>query len=98
MAGQTWVAKADDGVHFGVQIGAVRRRTNSMTVEFYEEPLRVILNPGRLVASLGFDRLLVFDHAFVMTDPWTGVSALEMIIVRVMLGSVVNCVYYRHLA
>lgn len=84
MARHPWVAGADGGVRFGVQIvlgpGAMGG----------------LLETGRLVEALGFDGLFVFDHPSIQADPWVCLSALAGVTERVRLGSVVNCVPYRH--
>jgi alkanesulfonate monooxygenase SsuD/methylene tetrahydromethanopterin reductase-like flavin-dependent oxidoreductase (luciferase family) len=96
MTRHQWVARADGGVRFGIQIGAVRRRTGPMMMELYDEPARVIIEAGILVEELGFDGLFVFDHPSIMPDPWACLSALAIETEKVVLGSVVNCIYYRH--
>jgi alkanesulfonate monooxygenase SsuD/methylene tetrahydromethanopterin reductase-like flavin-dependent oxidoreductase (luciferase family) len=55
-----------------------------------------LLERGRLVEELGFDGLFVFDHPAIQADPWVCLSALVGVTERVRLGSVVNCVSYRH--
>lgn len=96
MARHPWVAKADQGVRFGVQIGAVKRRPALFRWELRDEPMKVIMEAGKLIESLGFDGLFIHDHPMLSPDPWICLSALAVATERVMLGSVVNCVYYRH--
>lgn len=96
MARHPWVARADDGVRFGVQVGAIRRRTALFRWELQDEPLRILMEAGRLIESLGFDGLFIHDHPMLSPDPWICLPALAAVTERVMLGSVVNCVYYRH--
>lgn len=84
MARHPWVAAADGGVRFGLQ------------VVIGEEGLPGLLEAGRLVDRLGFDGLFVFDHPALQADPWVALSALAAVTERVRLGSVVNCVPYRH--
>jgi alkanesulfonate monooxygenase SsuD/methylene tetrahydromethanopterin reductase-like flavin-dependent oxidoreductase (luciferase family) len=96
MARHPWVAKADDGVRFGVQVGAIRRRTALFRWELRDEPMRILMEAGRLIESLGFDGLFIHDHPMLSPDPWICLPALAAVTERVMLGSVVNCVYYRH--
>ena len=80
-----WVVEADKGVRFGIQVGAVRRRTGPMTMELYDEPARVIVEAGVLIEQLGFDGLFVFDHPSIMPDPWTCLSALALATEKVVL-------------
>jgi alkanesulfonate monooxygenase SsuD/methylene tetrahydromethanopterin reductase-like flavin-dependent oxidoreductase (luciferase family) len=96
MARHPWVAKADDGVRFGVQIAAVKRRTSQLDVTLHDDPLAVLLEAGKLVESLGFDGLFLHDHPSFSPDPWTGLAALAVATERVTLGSVVVCAPYRH--
>lgn len=51
---------------------------------------------GPLVEQLGFDGCFIFDHPTIQADPWTTLSFLAGLTSRVRLGSVVNCVSYRH--
>jgi alkanesulfonate monooxygenase SsuD/methylene tetrahydromethanopterin reductase-like flavin-dependent oxidoreductase (luciferase family) len=84
MARHPWVAAADDGIRFGVQI-VVRPHEFGALVE-----------AGQLVEALGFDGLFVFDHPAVHPDPWVCLARLSGETARVRLGSVVNCAPYRH--
>ena len=84
MARHPWVAEADHGVRFGVQLALC------------PVTLPELLETGRLVEALGFDGLFIYDHPAVQADPWTCLSALAGVTERVRLGSVVNCVHYRH--
>jgi alkanesulfonate monooxygenase SsuD/methylene tetrahydromethanopterin reductase-like flavin-dependent oxidoreductase (luciferase family) len=96
MARHPWVAKADGGVRFGVQVAAVRRRTTQLDVTLHEDPLAVLMDAGRLIDSLGYDGLFLHDHPSFSPDPFTGLAALAVATERVMLGSVVVCEPYRH--
>jgi alkanesulfonate monooxygenase SsuD/methylene tetrahydromethanopterin reductase-like flavin-dependent oxidoreductase (luciferase family) len=84
MARHPWVAEADRGVRFGVQLVVG------------PADLPRLPETGRLVERLGFDGLFVFDHPSTNPDPWTCLAALAAVTERVRLGSVVNCVAYRH--
>ena len=96
MARHPWVAKADGGVRFGVQVAAMRRRTTQLDVTLHEDPLAVLMEAGRLIDSLGYDGLYLHDHPSFSPDPWIGLAALAVATERVMLGSVVVCEPYRH--
>ena len=84
MARHPWVAAADNGVRWGVQL------------VLGDEGLPRLLEAGRQVETLGFDGCFIFDHPAIQADPWTCLSALAAVTERVRLGSVVNCVGYRH--
>ena len=97
MARHPWVAAADQqGVRFGPQIGAIRRRPVLPRWELYDKPMEILLETGRLVERLGFDAVYLHDHPLNSPEPWLGLAALAAVTERVMLGSVVNCVFYRH--
>jgi alkanesulfonate monooxygenase SsuD/methylene tetrahydromethanopterin reductase-like flavin-dependent oxidoreductase (luciferase family) len=96
MARHPWVAKADEGVRFGVQVAAMRRRTTQLDVTLHEDPLAVLMEAGRLIDSLGYDGLFLHDHPSFSPDPFTGLGALAVATEQVMLGSVVVCEPYRH--
>ena len=50
MARHPWVAAADQqGVRFGPQIGAIRRRPVMPRWELYDKPMEILLETGRLV-------------------------------------------------
>lgn len=96
MARHPWVAKADEGVRFGPQFAAVKQRPRIPDWTLRDEPLQVLLEAGRLTERLGFDAVFLHDHPLRSPDPWIGLPALAAVTERVMLGSVVNCVFYRH--
>jgi alkanesulfonate monooxygenase SsuD/methylene tetrahydromethanopterin reductase-like flavin-dependent oxidoreductase (luciferase family) len=96
MARHPWVAKADAGVRFGVQVAAMRRRTTQLDVTLHDDPLGVLMDAGRLIDSLGYDGLFLHDHPSFSPDPWIGLAALAVATERVTLGSVVVCEPYRH--
>jgi alkanesulfonate monooxygenase SsuD/methylene tetrahydromethanopterin reductase-like flavin-dependent oxidoreductase (luciferase family) len=84
VARHPWVAAADDGIRWGVQL------------VLGDAGLGRLLDAGRQVEALGFDGCFIFDHPSIQADPWTCLSALAGVTERVRLGSVVNCVSYRH--
>jgi alkanesulfonate monooxygenase SsuD/methylene tetrahydromethanopterin reductase-like flavin-dependent oxidoreductase (luciferase family) len=90
------VAEADAGVRFGIQVGAIRRRGQMFDWTLHDQPMRVLLETGKLVEELGFDGLFLHDHPLLSPDPWIGLSALATVTRRARLGSVVNCIFYRH--
>lgn len=84
MARHPWVAAADNGIRWGVQL------------VLGDAGLGRLLDAGRQVEALDFDGCFIFDHPSIQADPWTCLSALAGVTERVRLGSVVNCVSYRH--
>jgi alkanesulfonate monooxygenase SsuD/methylene tetrahydromethanopterin reductase-like flavin-dependent oxidoreductase (luciferase family) len=46
--------------------------------------------------TLGFDSIWVADHPTLIADCWTTLSALATKTTTIRLGSLVNCIFYRH--
>ncbi|MDQ3780018.1 MAG: LLM class flavin-dependent oxidoreductase [Chloroflexota bacterium] len=89
MARHPWVAAADRGIRYGVQ------------VVIGQSSLGELLETGKRIDDLGYDGLFIFDHPSIQSDPWLCLAALAGVTERVRLGSIVNCVPYRppvHLA
>ena len=84
MARHPWVAEADHGLRWGVQL------------VLGDEGIGRLLDAGRQVEALGFDGCFIFDHPAIQADPWICLAALAGVTERVRLGSAVNCVLYRH--
>lgn len=84
MARHPWVAEADDGLRWGIQL------------VLGDEGLPRLLDAGSQVEALGFDGCYIFDHPSIQADPWICIAALAGVTERVRLGSIVNCVGYRH--
>jgi len=84
VARHPWVAEADNGIRWAVQL------------VLGDEGLRRVLESGKLVDDLGYDGCFIFDHPSIQADPWTCLSALAGVTSRVRLGSAVNCISYRH--
>jgi alkanesulfonate monooxygenase SsuD/methylene tetrahydromethanopterin reductase-like flavin-dependent oxidoreductase (luciferase family) len=84
VARHPWVAEADNGMRWGVQL------------VLGDEGLGRLLGVGQRIEALGFDGCFIFDHPAVQADPWICLSALASVTERVRLGSLVNCVPYRH--
>ena len=87
MARLPWVAAADAGVRFGIQAFAPRG---------HADPIPTLIEAARTVERLGFEGFFLGDHPARHPDPWTCLAAIARETSRVMLGSVVNCVYYRN--
>jgi alkanesulfonate monooxygenase SsuD/methylene tetrahydromethanopterin reductase-like flavin-dependent oxidoreductase (luciferase family) len=84
MARHPWVAAADEGTRWGVQL------------VLGDDGLGVIRERARLIESLGYDGFFIFDHPALQSDNWLCLSAVSSVTERVRLGSFVNCVTYRH--
>jgi alkanesulfonate monooxygenase SsuD/methylene tetrahydromethanopterin reductase-like flavin-dependent oxidoreductase (luciferase family) len=84
VARHPWVAAADDGIRWGIQ------------VVLGDGGLDRLREVGRRIEELGFDGCYIFDHPALQADPWNCLAALSSVTERVRLGSVVNCVPYRH--
>ncbi|MEZ4521981.1 MAG: LLM class flavin-dependent oxidoreductase [Thermomicrobiales bacterium] len=87
MARHPWVAKADDGVRFGIQ--TFQRRGSS-------DPIPELIAIAQLVERLGFDGFFLGDHPARVSDPFTALGGISQHTERVMLGSVVLCAFYRN--
>ena len=84
MTRHPWVAAADDGIRWGIQ------------VVLGDGGLGRLRSVGQLIEQLGIDGCYIFDHPALQADPWMCLAALSSVTERVRLGSVVNCVPYRH--
>ena len=82
-----WVVERRERVTFGVQ--AFARPDDP-------QPGARVLAAGRLVDELGLDAFYIGDHPAQQTEVWMHLAALAVTTERVRLGSVVNCVLYRH--
>ena len=86
MARHPWVAAADDGIRWGVQL-ITPNEPNALA--------NLLATAGR-VEELGYDFLSIFDHPLMHVDPWIALSGIATRTSRVRLGSTVNCAMYRH--
>ena len=86
MARHPWVAEADVGIRWGVQL-IVPNEANALA--------RLVETAGT-VEALGYDLLSIFDHPLMHVDPWIALSGLATRTSKVRLGSTVNCAAYRH--
>jgi alkanesulfonate monooxygenase SsuD/methylene tetrahydromethanopterin reductase-like flavin-dependent oxidoreductase (luciferase family) len=82
-----WVVERRDRVTFGIQ--AMARPDDP-------RPGERVIAAGRLADQLGLDAVYISDHPARTTECWTHLAALATMTERVRLGSVVNCVLYRH--
>ena len=81
-----WVAQADHGLRWGLQL----------IVPNAPDALPRLIETGRRVESLGYDAIFIMDHPAVHADPWICLAGLATATSRVRLGSAVNCAWYRH--
>ena len=86
VARHPWVAAADDGIRWGVQL-ITPNEPNALA--------NLLETAGR-VEALGYDFLSIFDHPLMHVDPWIALSGIATRTARVRLGSTVNCAMYRH--
>jgi alkanesulfonate monooxygenase SsuD/methylene tetrahydromethanopterin reductase-like flavin-dependent oxidoreductase (luciferase family) len=86
VARHPWVAAADEGIRWGVQL-IVPNERNALA--------NLITTAGN-VEELGYDFLSIFDHPLMHVDPWIALSGLATRTSKVRLGSTVNCAMYRH--
>ncbi len=84
MARNPWVAEADNGTRWGIQL------------VLGDDGLTTVRDRARLVEQLGFDGFYIFDHPALQPDPWLTLAAVSSVTSRVRLGSFVTCVEYRH--
>ena len=86
MTGHPWVAVADEGIRWGVQLIVPNERN----------ALANLITTANRVEELGYDYLSIFDHPLMHVDPWIALSGLATRTSKVRLGSTVNCAVYRH--
>lgn len=96
MARHPWVAAADSGVRWGIQLCAEDRRRSALDRDVKARPAEALLESGKLVEQLGFDAVYIYDHPSQAPDPWVWLAGLATVTERVRLGSAVNCVYHRY--
>lgn len=59
-------------------------------------PSQSVIRAGQLAEQAGLDAFFIGDHPGYATEPWLHLAAVAMTTARIRLGSVVNCVAYRH--
>lgn len=82
-----WVRERRERITFGLQVFA---RADDAA------PGRSVVQAGLLAEQLGLDAFYLGDHPAHATDVWLHLAAVAVQTERVVLGSVVNCVLYRH--
>ena len=97
MTRHPWVARADDGVRFGVQLYSERGYAEDpFRALFHEDQVPKLIEMGKATETLGLDGVFIPDHPLRMPDPWVVLSGLATVTNRIYLGSVVLCAGYRH--
>lgn len=86
MARHPWVAKADDGVRWGMQVVVPARR----------DALPKSLDVARMMESLGFDSMFIMDHPALHADPYIVLSGAAAVTRQIHLGQLVMAATYRH--
>ncbi len=86
MARHPWVAKADDGVRWGMQVVVPARR----------DALPKLMDVARQMEMLGFDSLFVMDHPALHADPYIALSGAAAVTDKLHLGQLVMAATYRH--
>lgn len=86
MARHPWVAGAENGIRWGVQL----------IVPNEADAFVSLIETAGTVERLGYDFLSIFDHPLMHVDPWITLSGLATRTSTVRLGSTVNCALYRH--
>ncbi|MDQ4076066.1 MAG: LLM class flavin-dependent oxidoreductase, partial [Chloroflexota bacterium] len=82
-----WVEEHRDRIGFGLQVFPHDTKV---------DPARHLLTAGQLAEALGFDALFLSDHPAWGLECWVHLAALAVTTTRIRLGSIVNCVAYRH--
>jgi alkanesulfonate monooxygenase SsuD/methylene tetrahydromethanopterin reductase-like flavin-dependent oxidoreductase (luciferase family) len=86
MARHPWVAKADDGLRWGMQIVIPARR----------DALPDLMGVARQMETLGFDSMFVMDHPALHADPYIALSGAAAVTTKLHLGQLVMAATYRH--
>ncbi|HEX2281859.1 MAG TPA: LLM class flavin-dependent oxidoreductase [Thermomicrobiales bacterium] len=82
-----WVAEHRDRVGFSLHV---------FPIDTKEEPVRRMLDAGRLAEELGFDAFIFSDHPAWGPECWVHMAALAATTERIRLGTGVVCALYRH--
>jgi alkanesulfonate monooxygenase SsuD/methylene tetrahydromethanopterin reductase-like flavin-dependent oxidoreductase (luciferase family) len=83
----SWVESLQGRIGFGVQTVAHNRDP---------QPNATLVETGILAERLGFDAYFIGDHPAYHPDAWLHLTAVATQTTRIRLGSVVNCILYRH--
>ncbi len=86
MARHPWVAKADGGVRWGMQVVVPARR----------DALPRLMGVAKQMEALGFDSLFVMDHPALHADPYIALAGAAAVTEKLHLGQLVMAATYRH--
>jgi alkanesulfonate monooxygenase SsuD/methylene tetrahydromethanopterin reductase-like flavin-dependent oxidoreductase (luciferase family) len=86
MARHPWVAKADEGLRWGMQIVIPERRT----------ALSELMGVAKQMEQLGFDSMFVMDHPALHADPYIALAGAAAVTEKLYLGQLVMAATYRH--
>lgn len=86
MARHPWVARADDGLRWGMQVVVPARR----------DALPDLMGVAQRMESLGFDSMFVMDHPALHADPYVALAGAAAVTSRLHLGQLVMAATYRH--
>lgn len=86
MARHPWVAKADDGLRWGMQVVVPAR----------PDALQDLLGVARQMEGSGFDSMFVMDHPALHADPYIALAGAAAVTERLHLGQLVMAATYRH--
>ncbi len=86
MARHPWVAKADQGVRWGMQVVVPARRS----------ALRDLMGVATQMEALGFDSMFVMDHPALHADPYVALAGAAAVTEKLHLGQLVMAATYRH--
>lgn len=86
MARHPWVAKAGEGVRWGLQVVVPARR----------EALPDLMGVAQRMEAYGFDAMFIMDHPALHADPYIALSGAAAVTERLHLGQLVMAATYRH--
>ncbi len=86
MARHPWVAKADEGVRWGMQVVVPARRN----------ALPQLMDVARQMEEFGFDSMFVMDHPALHADPYIALAGAAAVTEKLHLGQLVRAATYRH--
>ncbi len=86
MSRHPWVAQADNGVRWGMQVVVPARR----------DALPKLMGVARQMEELRFDSMFVMDHPALHADPYIALAGAAAVTEKLHLGQLVMAATYRH--